>query len=173
MVSEERASGADRSRPVLAWLPRDIRLNETLVVIRVDRLARSISHLLTIIEQLEASGAHFRSLREPIDTNTPQGMFSLHVLGAVAQLERALIAERTNAGLKAAHSRGRIGGNPGLRSGDPDAIRKVREARDAAHLEGVIAQLDSWLPSVRRIRPGQPWGMSFGCSTKTIPPSGR
>ena len=69
-------------------------------------------------------------------------MFSLQVLGAVAQLERALIAERTKAGLRAARSRDRVGGNPGLRAGDPDAIRKVRAGRDAAHLNGVLAHLD-------------------------------
>jgi len=157
-VLEEHASGADRSRPVLARLLRDIAAGETLVVVRLDRLARSVSHLLAVIEQLEASGAHFRSLRDPIDTTTPQGMFSLQVLGAVAQLERALIAERTKAGLRSARARGRVGGNPGLRAGDPDAIRKVRARRDAAHLDGVLAQLDSWLPIVRRMRPDQPWG---------------
>jgi DNA invertase Pin-like site-specific DNA recombinase len=157
-VHEEHASGADRSRPVLARLLREIRSGETLVVVRLDRLARSVSHLLAVIEQLEAKGAHFRSLRDPIDTSTPQGMFSLQVLGAVAQLERALIAERTKAGLRSARSRGRIGGNPGLRARDPDAIRKVRKSRDAAHLAGVLAQMDSWLPTVRRMRPDQPWG---------------
>ena len=127
-VLEEHASGADRSRPVLARLLREIRPGETLVVVRLDRLARSVSHLLAVIEQLEANGAHFRSLHDPIDTSTPQGMFSLQVLGAVAQLERALIAERTKAGLKAARSRGRIGGNPGLRAGDADATRKSEPA---------------------------------------------
>jgi DNA invertase Pin-like site-specific DNA recombinase len=142
-VLEEHASGADRSRPVLARLLRDIRSGETLLVVRLDRLARSVSHLLAVIEQLEANGAHFRSLRDPIDTTTPQGMFSLQVLGAVAQLERALIAERTKAGLKAWRSRGRVGGNPGLRNGGPEAIRKVRAARDTARLDGGIAQLDS------------------------------
>src|SRR6202789_1071949 len=85
-------------------------------------------------------------------------MFSLQVLGAVAQLERALIAERTKAGLKAARARGRVGGNPGLRAPDPEAIRKVRASRDAAHLGNVLTQLDSWLPTVRRMRPDQPWG---------------
>src|ERR1700676_335303 len=157
-VLEEHASGADRSRPVLARLLREIRPGETLVVARLDRLARSVSHLLAVIEQLEASGAHFRSLHDPIDTSTPQGMFSLQVLGAVAQLERALIAERTKAGLKAARSRGRIGGNPGLRAGDADAIRKVRANRAAAHLDGVLQQLETWLPTVRRMRPDQSWG---------------
>src|SRR5580692_5499705 len=155
VVLEEHASGADRARPVLARLLRDIRPGETLVVVRLDRLARSVSHLLAVIEQLEAAGAHFRSLRDPIDTTTPQGMFSLQVLGAVAQLERALIAERTRAGLNAARSRGRIGGNPGLRARDPRAIRKVRASRDKAHLDDVLAQLDAWLPTVRRMRPDQ------------------
>jgi DNA invertase Pin-like site-specific DNA recombinase len=157
-VFEEHASGADRNRPVLAQLLRDIRSGETLVVVRLDRLARSVAHLLAVIEQLEAKGVHFRSLRDPIDTTTPQGMFSLQVLGAVAQLERALIAERTKAGLQAARRRGRVGGNPGLRSRDPDAIRKVRAGRDRTHLESVLTQLDAWLPTVRRMRPSQPWG---------------
>ena len=157
-ILEEHASGADRGRPVLARLLRTIQAGDTLVVVRLDRLARSVSHLLAVIEQLEDVGAHFRSLRDPIDTTTPQGMFSLQVLGAVAQLERALIAERTRAGLRAARARGRIGGNPGLRARDPEAIRKIRKSRDAAYLDGILSQLDSWLPTVRRLRPDQPWG---------------
>ena len=96
-------------------------------------------------------------------------MFSLQVLGAVAQLERALIAERTRAGLRAARSRGRIGGNPGLRARDPEAIRKVRKSRDAAYLNTVLAQVDAWLPIVRRMRPDQPWGMLSGFSTADRP----
>src|SRR4051812_30739759 len=157
-IREEHASGADRARPVLARLLRDIAAGDTLVVVRLDRLARSVSHLLAVIEQLAAKGAYFRSLRDPIDTTTPQGMFSLQVLGAVAQLERALIAERTKAGLLAARKRGRVGGNPGLRARDPAAIRKVQARRDATWLDRVLAQLDTWLPTVQRMRPGQPWG---------------
>jgi DNA invertase Pin-like site-specific DNA recombinase len=157
-IHEEYASGADRDRPVLAQVLREIRRDDTLVVVRLDRLARSVSHLLAVIERLGAQGAHFRSLRDPIDTSTPQGMFSLQVLGAVAQLERALIAERTKAGLLAARKRGRVGGNPGLRTRDPEAIRKLRKSRDATHLNGILAGLDTWLPTVRRMRPDQPWG---------------
>jgi len=157
VVHEEHASGADRSRPMLAQLLHDIGPGETLVVVRLDRLARSVGHLLGVIEQLEAKGAHFRSLRDPIDTTTPQGMFSLQVLGAVAELERALIAERTKAGLRSAKARGRVGGNPGLRARDPDAIRKLRSARDATHLDALLADLDAWLPTVRRMRPDQSW----------------
>jgi Resolvase, N terminal domain len=72
--------------------------------------------------------AYFRILRDPIDTTTAQGMFSLQVLGVVAQLERALIAERTKARLRSTRLRGLVGGNPGLRARDPEPIRKVRAA---------------------------------------------
>ncbi len=157
-IPEEHASGADRIRPVLARLLWDVRPGETMVVVRLDRLACSVGRLLAVVEQSEASSAHSHSLRDPINTSTPQGMFSLQVLGAVAQLERALIAERTKAGLHAARARGRIGGHPGLRTGDPVAARKLRASRDAKHLDSVLAQLDAWLPTVRRMRPGQPWG---------------
>ena len=74
-----------------------------LVVARLDRLARSLSHLLSVIAELDAKGAHFKSLADPIDTTTPQGRFALQVLGAVAELERALIQERTKDGLRAAN----------------------------------------------------------------------
>ncbi len=158
MIFEEHASGADRNRPVLIRLLRDMNAGDTLVVVRLDRLARSVSHLLAVIEQLDYAGAHFRSLDDPIDTTTPQGMFSLQVLGAVAQLERALISERTKAGLCAARSCGRVGGNPGLRTRDANAIRKIRQSRNAAYLDAVLARLDTWLPIVRRMRPSHPWG---------------
>lgn len=157
-VFEECGSGADRSRPVLTGLLRDIRSGDTLVVVRLDRLARSLGHLLEVIESLEERGAHFRSLRDPVDTSTPQGMFSLQVMGAVAQLERALIAERTKAGLKVARASGRIGGNPGLRSGDPEAIEKARTARAASHMTSILSTSDSWLPVVKRLRPDETWG---------------
>ena len=97
-VLEEHASGADRSRPVLARLLREIRPGETLVVVRLDRLARSVSHLLAVIEQLEAKGAHFRSLHDPIDTSTPQGMFSLQVLGASRRATRTRPDRRAHQG---------------------------------------------------------------------------
>src|SRR4051812_13472099 len=158
VIHQEQGSGASRARPVLAQLVKEIRAGDVLVVVRLDRLARSVSHLLEVIEGLEKKGAHFKSLQDPIDTSTPQGMFSLQVLGAVAQLERSLISERTKAGLRAAKRRGRVGGNPGLRAGDLAAIRKLRASREANHLNAIIGQLDTWLPTVRRMRPDQPWG---------------
>ncbi|GAC1557364.1 MAG: recombinase family protein [Beijerinckiaceae bacterium] len=156
-IYQEHGSGASRVRPELARLMREIRAGEVLVVVRLDRLARSVSHLLDVIELLEEKGAHFRSLRDPIDTSTPQGMFSLQVLGAVAQLERALISERTKAGIKAARARGKLPGNPGLRAKDPGAIRKVAAARDRVFTGDVIATMDRWLPIVRQMRPASPW----------------
>lgn len=156
-IHEEQASGADRTRPALARLLATIRPGDTLVVVRLDRLARSLSHLLQVIETLEARGAHFRSLGDPIDTTTAQGKFSLQVMGAVAELERALIRERTRAGLRSARAQGRIGGNPALRAGDRDALRKLRAARDESYFRKLEDQADSWLPLVRRHRPDMPW----------------
>src|SRR5690606_34181502 len=128
-----------------------------LVVVRLDRLARSVSHLLAVIEDLAAKGAHFRSLRDPIDTSTPQGMFSLQVLGAVAQLERSLISERTKAGVKAAKAKGRLPGNPGRRERRPEAIRTIALARDRVYLDDLLAKADLFLPTVRQMRPQHSW----------------
>ena len=159
-VLEEHASGADRTRPVSCAGSAAARHQAGRHPGRgpARPAGRSVSHLLAVIEQLEAVGAHFRSLSDPIDTTTPQRMFSLQVLGAIAQLERALIAERTKSGLQAARARGRVGGNPGLRAGNPDVIRQLRASRDAVRLGRVLNTLDTWLPTVRRMRPTQPWG---------------
>ncbi|MBA8908010.1 recombinase family protein [Aminobacter ciceronei] len=157
MIVEEHGSGASRARPALARLLREIGADDTLVVVRLDRLARSVSHLLEVMEDLTTKGAHFRSLRDPIDTTTPQGMFSLQVLGAVAQLERALISERTKAGIKAAKSKGKLPGNPGLRERRSDALAKVTAAQKAAFGVRVQATLNQWLPTVRRMRPDHTW----------------
>ncbi len=116
-----------------------------------------MSHLLAVIEDLEERGVHFRSIRDPIDTSTPQGMFSLQVLGAVAQLERALIAERTKAGIKAAKARGKLPGNPGLRERPPEAIKSVSKARAKRYLDELIASAQTWLPMVRQLRPHHSW----------------
>lgn len=156
-IVEEYGSGASRARPALAKLVREIAAGDTLVVVRLDRLARSVNHLLELIEDLTAKSAHFRSLRDPIDTTTPQGMFSLQVLGAVAQLERALISERTKAGIKAAKAKGRMPGNPGIRDRRPEALARMRNAQKAAYGARVQATAQQWLPTVRRMRPDHTW----------------
>ena len=156
-IVQEHGSGASRVRPALSRLLRELGPGDTLVVVRLDRLARSVSHLLEVIEDLSAKGAHFRSLRDPIDTSTPQGMFSLQVLGAVAQLERALISERTKAGIRAAKAKGRLPGNPGIRERRPEALARMTEVQKAAYGARIQASANQWLPTVRRMRPDHTW----------------
>ncbi|MCF1485517.1 recombinase family protein [Agrobacterium vitis] len=157
VIVQEHGSGASRARPALSKLVREIGAGDTLVVVRLDRLARSVGHLLEVIEDLTAKGAHFRSLRDPIDTSTPQGMFSLQVLGAVAQLERALISERTKAGIRAAKSKGKLSGNPGIREKRPEALARMTAAQKAAYGDRFQASASQWLPTVRRMRPDHTW----------------
>jgi DNA invertase Pin-like site-specific DNA recombinase len=157
IIFEEKASGASRSRPELARVLAKTTRGDTVVVVRVDRLARSLSHLLQVIERLEGIGAHFKSLSDPIDTSTPQGLFALQVLGAAAELERALIRERTKAGLQAARKRGRVGGNPALRRRDPGACKKMSQIRDRQYLTDLLATMDAWMPRVREMRPFSSW----------------
>ena len=156
-VFEEFASGASRSRPQLAAALTRIRRGDTLVVARIDRLARSLSHLLAVIEGLRSKGAHFRSLADPIDTSGPSGVLVLQMLGAVAEFERSLIRERTKAGLHAARLRGRVGGNTGLRTRDPEVLRKLAASRRASRLKDLLPSLDAWLPIVRKLRPARAW----------------
>jgi len=142
---------------VLARVLERVGKDDTLVVVRIDRLARSLLHLLEVIERLEAKRAFFRSIQDPIDTASPQGKFTLQVLGAAAEFERALIRERTKAGLASARAQGRIGGHPGLRAKDPAALRKVRLARQDGYMERLGETAQEWVPQVRRLRPDMPW----------------
>ena len=89
-----------------------MRPDDTLVVWRLDRLGRSLRHLIHVVNTLHERGVGFQSLVEAIDTTTPTGQFFLHVTGAFAELERNLIRERTMAGLASARRRGRYGGRP-------------------------------------------------------------
>lgn len=139
---------------MLARVLERIGKGDTLVVVRIDRLARSLSHLLEVIERLEAKGAFFRSIQDPIDTGSP---FTLQVLGAAAEFERALIRERTKAGLASARTKGRVGGNPGLRAKDPAALRQVRLARQDGYIERLNETAQDWVPHVRRLRSDLAW----------------
>ena len=169
-IHEEQASGGNRARPVLARVLERIKKGDTLVVVRIDRLARSLSHLLEIIERLETKGAFFRSLEDPIDTASPQGKFTLQVLGAAAEFERALIRERTKAGLASARTRGRVGGNPGLRMKDPAALRKVRLARADGYMERLGETAQDWVSHVRRLRPDMAWEDVLRIVNGALPP---
>ncbi len=109
---EDRASGARDDRPGLAQVLAYVKPGDVLVVWKLDRLGRSLTHLIEIINTLKANKVAFRSLTEGMDTSTASGELLFHVFGALAQFERALITERVNAGLEAARRRGRRGGRP-------------------------------------------------------------
>ncbi|NNM78060.1 recombinase family protein [Sphingomonas sp. ID1715] len=108
----EHASRASAERPILAEALSHTRAGDTLVVWRLDRLGRSLPHLIQIVQRLEAEGVGLRSLTEGIDTTTAGGRLVFHLFGALAEFERELIRERTLAGLAAARAQGRIGGRP-------------------------------------------------------------
>lgn len=126
---EDRASGAKDDRSGLTNALDFVRPGDMLVVWKLDRLGRSLSHLLSIINTLKEKQVAFRSLTEGMDTTTPSGELLFHVFGALAQYERALIKERVLAGLTAARKRGRIGGRPTAITGEK--------------LEAIIAALNS------------------------------
>jgi hypothetical protein len=146
-----------------------VRRGDTLVVTRIDRLARSLSHLLEIVERVRTCGAHFRSLSDPIDTAGPSGVLVLQMLGAVAEFERALIRERTLTGLASARAAGRIGGNPGLRSRDPIILAKLAASRRARRLGDLLPEADRWLGVVRQMRPRHPWSEVAAAVNDALP----
>jgi DNA invertase Pin-like site-specific DNA recombinase len=111
-IFTETASGALRERPQLDACLDYLRSGDVLVVAKLDRLGRSLSHLIETVQALDARSIGFRSLTENIDTTTAAGRLLMHILGALAEFERALIVERTQAGLAAARTRGRTGGRP-------------------------------------------------------------
>ena len=123
----DQASGARDDRHGLAQALAYVQPGDCLVVWKLDRLGRSLPHLLQIVTALQAQGVAFRSLTEQMDTTTPQGTFLFSVFGALAQYERALAQERIRAGLAAAHRRGKRGG-PG-RSARNKWRRSVRRSK--------------------------------------------
>ena len=113
-----------------------------LVVWKLDRLGRSLPHLVTLLEELRGRGVLFRSLTEGMDTTTPSGELLFNMVASLAQFERALICERVNAGLAAARKRGRIGGRPRAITGEKmeliaDALAQGRSKAEVARAFGV------------------------------------
>jgi DNA invertase Pin-like site-specific DNA recombinase len=124
-VFVETASGARADRLTLAQVLDQLRPGDTLVVWKLDRLGRSLRHLVDTVTSLAEHGIGFRSLQEAIDTTTPGGKLVFHVFAALAEFERDLIRERTAAGLAAARARGRRGGRPSVLAG-----HKLQVARE-------------------------------------------
>jgi DNA invertase Pin-like site-specific DNA recombinase len=112
IYSDHGVSGSKASRPELDKALADLRKGDTLIVWRLDRLGRNIQHLIQAVEDLDDRGVQFRSLNESIDTAGASGRLVFNIFCSMAQFERDLIRERTNAGLAAARARGRNGGRP-------------------------------------------------------------
>ena len=124
----DKASGVRDDRPGLKTCLDYMKAADTLVVWKLDRLGRSLPHLLGIVTDLKARGIAFRSLTEQMDTTTPHGELLFSIFGALAQYERALTRERVVAGLAAAKRRGRRGGRPPTI--DPEQVEQITAALD-------------------------------------------
>lgn len=160
-IFEERASGASRARPELTRALAALREGDVLVAWKLDRLARSLAHLLELVDDVQSRGAGLRILSQPIDTTSAGGRLVFQIFGAIGEFERELIRERTKSGLAAARKRGRVGGNPRLRpghAGHADAIMTLRESRRAAYLAELRQIEPEWLPVVQKGRTaGRTW----------------
>lgn len=115
---EDKASGAKDARPGLIKALDFVQPGDILIVWKLNRLGRSLPHLLSIINQLQSQNVQFRSLTEAMDTTIPSGELLFHVFGALAQYERSLTKERVIAGLAAANRRGKRGGRPRAVTGE-------------------------------------------------------
>lgn len=135
---EDKASGARDDRPGLLSCLQYVKAGDTLVVWKLDRLGRSLPHLLAIVAGLRESGVAFRSLTEGMDTNTPHGELLFHIFGALAQYERALTRERVQAGLAAAQRRGRRGGRPPVIG--PEKLEAIVAALDGGASKAAVCR---------------------------------
>ncbi|CAO3460019.1 Phage integrase, site-specific serine recombinase [Azospirillum argentinense] len=135
---EDKASGARDDRPGLKACLDFLKPGDTLVVWKLDRLGRSLPHLLSIVAGLRDAGVAFRSLTEGMDTNTPHGELLFHIFGALAQYERALTRERIQAGLAAARRCGRHGGRP--LAIEPEKLDAVVAALDGGASKAAVCR---------------------------------
>jgi DNA invertase Pin-like site-specific DNA recombinase len=138
---EEKESGGKTDRPELSRTMEVLRPGDTLIVWRLDRLGRSLKHLIEVVEELEAKGVGFRSVTEAIDTTTSGGKLVFHIFAALAEFERTLIRERTKAGLAAARARGRKGGRKPALEGKRLAQARALRADPSLAVEDICKTL--------------------------------
>jgi DNA invertase Pin-like site-specific DNA recombinase len=152
-IFEDKASGSRAERPGLNHVLEMLREGDTLVVWKLDRLGRSVKHLVDLVSALAKQGIHFKSLTDAIDTSTPSGRFFFHVMASLAEMERDLTVERTRAGLEVARQLGRKGGRK--RQMTDSKIKSAKKLlssgippRDVAKNLGVsIPTLYRWIPA--------------------------
>jgi len=144
-IHKDIASGSKTERPALDELVRNLRSGDTVVVWKLDRLGRNLAHLIWLTTLFMKKGVGLISLNDPIDTTTAQGRLVFGIFASLAEFERELIRERTQAGLKSARARGRKGGRP---KGLSPKAREKAEIAEALYKNGTIsvkniaAQLD-------------------------------
>ena len=152
-VFEDKVSGTRVDRPGLTKAQEILREGDTLVVWKLDRLGRSVKHLVDLIGELHKQGIQFKSLTDAIDTGTPSGRFFFHVMASLAEMERELIIERTRAGLDVARQLGRKGGRkPKMTESKIESAKKLlasgMPAKDVANNLGVsVPTLYRWVPA--------------------------
>ena len=135
-IYSEAVSGARAERPVLDELLRNIRSGDVLVIWKLDRLGRSLRHLVDLVGILIDKGIGLQSLHDPVDTTTPHGRLTFNLFAALAEFERDLIRERTQAGLSAARARGRNGGRP---KGITPQAEETAMAAETLYREGKLS----------------------------------
>ena len=138
-VYTEVISGARADRPILAQVLEMLRAGDVLVIWKLDRLGRSLTHLLAIVTDLITRQIGLKSLNDPIDTTTPQGRLIFNLFASLAEFEREVIRERTQAGLSAARARGRLGGRP---KGLPHKAEATAYAAETLYQEGRLSAQD-------------------------------
>lgn len=127
-IYADKITGTKRVRPQLDLMIDQLRVGDIVIVTQYDRLARSLRHLLDIIEAIGSCGAGFRSLAEEIDTTAPTGRLAFNVFASIAQFEHERISERTREGLAVARRRGRVGGRPpALSAAQRDEVKRMRD----------------------------------------------
>lgn len=135
----DKISGSKAERPELSKLKESLRKGDTVIVYKIDRLGRSLKHLIETISEFDEQGVSFKSITDPIDTTSAQGKLIFNIFASLSEFERELIRERTNAGLRSARARGRIGGRPkGL---SPQAEDKARIC-ESLYKEGRLSAND-------------------------------
>ena len=142
-IFTDTITGSKAERKGLNEVFNYLRSGDTLVVWKLDRLGRSLKHLIETVTMLESKGIGFKSLTENMDTTTPGGKLVFHFFGAIAQFERDLIRERTNAGIAAARARGRIGGKRKSPLADPKklALAKTMHKDKNIPIKDILAAL--------------------------------